>query len=53
MYDAVIGPTLLAEYAAQIDSCNGVNYDVIKIDRFFDNVENECTKLFTALKETD
>lgn len=53
VYDSVIGQALLDKYAGQIDSFIGINYDVITIDRFFDNVESECNKLFQALKETD
>lgn len=46
VYDSVIGQALLDKYAGQIDSFIGINYDVITIDRFFDNVESECNKLF-------
>lgn len=53
VYDAVIGPTLLAKYGGEIDACNGVNYDAIQSERFFDNIESECNSLFMALKETD
>jgi hypothetical protein len=46
VYDVVIGAKLLTKYNLEIDSFNGVNYDVIQIDRPFDNIENECNKLF-------
>ena len=53
VYDAVIGQTLLSKYGSEIDACNGVNYDAIQSERFFDKIENECSKLFSALNETD
>lgn len=49
----MIGPTLLSKYGGEINACNGVNFDAIQSERFFDNIENECSKLFSAFNETD